>query len=167
MKNKPVHIIQQNLLLPLGVILVIVASIFGLFYLVDFYGHPPRSWKYLILGIATIGLTFQIFVRLSAWELILYDDKAVLKKPFGVLKNNRKEFKYNEIEEAGFLQGFRMNASLRVDFKSGKKYNIFLDKNLIEISKVLIFLENSDVKVGLYCDNRIKQKLKKDGLKTA
>ena len=147
--------------------MVIFTSIFGLFYLIDFYGHLPRSLKYLILGIATIGLTFQIFERLSAWELILYDDIAVLKKPFGVLKNNRKEFKYNEIEEAGFIQGFRTNTCLRVDLKSGKKYNILMDKNLMEISKVLIFLENSNVKVRLYCDNRIKKKLKKVGLKTA
>ncbi len=161
------HTIQQNFLFSLGIIFVIVAFVFGLFYLVDFYGHPPRSWKNMIIGIATIGLTFQIFLRLSSWELILYDDKAVLKKPLGILKNNRKEFKYNEIEEAGFLQGFRINTSLRVDLKSGKKYNIFLDKNLMQISKILIFLENSNVKVGLYCDNRIKKRLKKDGLKTA
>ncbi len=64
------------------------------------------------------------------------------------------------------MQGFRLNTTLRINMKSGKKYNVFLDKKLTEISKFLTFLENSEVIVELYCDKRIKKKLKKLGVKT-
>ncbi len=90
MKNKPVPIIKQNILFPLGAILVIVAFIFGLFYLGDFYGHPPRSWKNLIIGIATTSLVFHNILRFSSWDLVLYNDKFVLEKPFGIMPNSRK-----------------------------------------------------------------------------
>jgi len=166
--KKPKHIIKQNVLYPVGAIIFIVILVVGLFYLVELNGGKASSnWKLLIVGISTVILISHLAQRIFSWEMILKENTVEIKRPFGLMKSGKRQIQFDEIEEVGFIQGFRMNTSLKIDLKSGKKYNIFLDKNLMEISKILNFLENSDLKIGLYCDSRIKKKLKKSGLKTA
>lgn len=162
MENHSKYIIRQNIFYPLGAILLTTFLIIGLFYLVDLYGgRIPGKLKILIVGTSIIILILSLLKRIWSWDLILNENTADIKRSFGLTNRLEKQIQFDEIDEVRFLQGFRMNTCLSIYLKSGKKYNVFLDKKLLDISKILNFLENSGLKVGLYCDTRTKEKLEK------
>ncbi|MGP1993765.1 hypothetical protein D9V96_017925 [Zobellia laminariae] len=160
MKSSPKHIVKQNLLFPIGLLVFVSAIIFG-FIIFTYELEVPLVIKFIFIGIPLVVFVFHFLQRMFSWELILYENIIEISKPFGLDKNSRRKINYGEIREVDFLQGRKLLTSMKINTNSGKKYNVLLDNNFIEISKMLFFLENSGVTVKLNCDNRIKRKLKK------
>ncbi|CAM4376147.1 hypothetical protein ZONE111904_17320 [Zobellia nedashkovskayae] len=160
MRSNPKHIVKQNLLFPIGLLVFMAAIIFG-FIILTYELEVPLVIKFIFIGIPLVVVVFHFLQRIFSWELILYENIVEISKPFGQNKNSRRRINYGEIREVDFLQGRKLLTSMKIFTNSGKKYNVLLDNSFMEISKILFSLENSGVTVRLNCDNRTKRKLRK------
>ncbi|WP_194527193.1 hypothetical protein [Zobellia roscoffensis] len=152
---------------PVFVVAFVLAILIGVYKLLSSLNleEIPAKILFIFIGIPLTSLVLYLLQRILSWELILTNSNVQLRRPFGIKKNYTRQIEYAEIRQIGFLQGFRMNTELKIDVISGKKYNVFLDGNIKEISELLRFFEKSGVKVELYCNRRIKKKIELLNLK--
>lgn len=140
MKDKPVFILKQNVLFPLGAILVSAILILALFYLVEPYGKAPWKWKVMIVGISILVLMAHLIKRILAWEFKFYEDRLTISRPFGLIDKQEKDILLSDIEKVHLSLGFRRNCQLMIHTKAGKRFVSFFDVTKIHAPAELIAL---------------------------
>ena len=147
-KEEPIFVVRQNIFVPLASIITSITLGFFIVYLVNLYGHPPKQWSIMIIGILIFFMTAHIFKRLFSWNFIFLSDQIILKRLFGVIKRNTKQIKLNEVNKVHLSFGFLMDCKLEIHTKTDKRYLAFFDKKPAIGNKLISLCTKNGIEIS-------------------
>lgn len=147
-KEEPIFVVRQNVFVPLASIITSITLVFFIIYLVNLFGHPPKQWSNMIIGILIFFITVHIFKRLFSWNFIFLNDRVILKRPFAINKRSTKQIKLNEMNKVHLSFGFLMDRKLEIHTKTDKRYFAFFDKKPANGNRLISLCTKNGIEIS-------------------